>query len=485
MEAFDEAVAQDDEVERFAAFSFRTRAQAQQRAAEFCELGYRVCVIRTFRDRYEEACRLEHQTPIPRDDFDDGRPKEVLDCIRCKQPSVFERLETTRKKLWNLDTQFSAGVTLLSMSHKAAQTWHTSVLTRAWHQPAFDALGPTEQHHEVAKKFILSRVIMDDPELDDFLHILPEAIYEFVAQQQKINPNWRNLSRQLRLRTFKSLRDARAIPGNAIGNFDSFDELMRINVGGTGPDRLELVTVDFDAIPFGCDQIEQGIYRKENGKKVYVGAKPWLWGSSAHFTYLTTEDLVFRVIQVLYRRISLPFTVDLDQTPPIFPVKIPLFLDPRARMDRSGNAGVTALAGEIINSDANAVVISNGVNTGLSERVFTFQAMKGRNDFKDNNVYVLLTFLAPAKYAELNVIGQWLGIPDIIGRHYFDELHQAVGRNRGFRESDSRQTKTVLITSLRLWQSVLKNSQRGSSRVILYPVQVQPWLPELQLYDVA
>jgi hypothetical protein len=72
------------------------------------------------------------------------------------------------------------------------------------------------------------------------------------------------------------------------------------------------------------------------------------------------------------------------------------------------------------------------------------------------------------KFAELNVIGQWLGIPDVIDRHYDDQLNQAVGRNRGFRLSDKRATTTQVITSPRLWQKVLRNRQDRPQRVQLY-----------------
>jgi len=40
----------------------------------------------------------------------------------------------------------------------------------------------------------------------------------------------------------------------------------------------------------------------------------------------------------------------------------------------------------------------------------------------------------PVAELELNVLGQWLGRPDIIRMHYEDEINQAVGRNKGFRD---------------------------------------------------
>jgi hypothetical protein len=78
---------------------------------------------------------------------------------------------------------------------------------------------------------------------------------------------------------------------------------------------------------------------------------------------------------------------------------------------------------------------------------WTFQGMKGQNGFADKDISIILTCLNPEKFAELNVIGQWLGIHDVIDRHYDDQLNQAVGRNRGFHLSDKRSTKTQVITA--------------------------------------
>lgn len=85
-----------------------------------------------------------------------------------------------------------------------------------------------------------------------------------------------------------------------------------------------------------------------------------------------------------------------------------------------------------------------------------------------------MTNLAPAKYAELNVLGQWLGRTDVIALHYQDQIDQAVGRNRGFRQA-STETKTVVVTSLRLWKSVLKELRTETGRALLYLDTARQW----------
>jgi hypothetical protein len=111
----------------------------------------------------------------------------------------------------------------------------------------------------------------------------------------------------------------------------------------------------------------------------------------------------------------------------------------------------------------------------VADKVMNFQGMKGVNGLEENDVYIVVTCLSPAKYAELNVIGRWLQIPNIIQKYYQDQINQAVGRNRGFRQSFDRETKTTLITSRRLWKNVLSGLSSMAPRVQLYEIADKPW----------
>jgi hypothetical protein len=119
-------------------------------------------------------------------------------------------------------------------------------------------------------------------------------------------------------------------------------------------------------------------------------------------------------------------------------------------------------------------VISDGVRDIAN--VMSFQKMKGLNDLTENDINIVATHLAPAKYAELNVLGRWLEIGgDVIRLHYEDQINQAVGRNRGFRQSD-KPTKTAVICSNRLWKIALSNlNQSGTSRTLLYEELEKQW----------
>ena len=96
------------------------------------------------------------------------------------------------------------------------------------------------------------------------------------------------------------------------------------------------------------------------GTAIY-GLKPWLsqMGDTVP-TFLTTEEVVAQTIKKAYRQRLL--SLELDNLPGIFPIKVPVFIDRRAKSDRvqAEELNVSALAQEILEADKNAVVISDG-----------------------------------------------------------------------------------------------------------------------------
>ena len=356
------------------------------------------------------------------------------------------------------------------MTHRTVQTWDTGILTRAWHHPGFDPFASLDEHKILRDSIKLGRVVLDDPEVDDFVQVLSESTYEFLHRTQKRHPDWRNCRRDDRLSIYRRLKTKKGLPGNLFAGFENFDELMRVDLS-----TLDMVSVDYEKIPFGYDHTNSGIYRERHGDKYYIGPKHWLFGADRHVTVLTTETLVMDAVVGVANRYrhrggesKLPFRLTLDHAPGIYPIKIPAFIDKRAR-----KGGVTVLAQEITESNANAIVISDMVRDVLT--VMTFQGMKGVNGLEASDVYIVVTCLSPAKYAELNAIGRWLGIPNIVQTYYQDHINQAVGRNRGFRQSPHRQTKTVLVTSPRLWKSVLSGLLDSDPRVQLYKISDKSW----------
>lgn len=167
--------------------------------------------------------------------------------------------------------------------------------------------------------------------------------------------------------------------------------------------------------------------------------------------------------------------LDLNVNCDLFPIEVPLVVDKKATRDQPGKLKVTALADEILAMNPEAIVIANGVKRS-DTRIKNFLGAKGLNDLNDKDVFVIVTCISPEQYAELNVIGEWLAIPDVIKRFYEDQISQAVGRNTGFRKSEMA-TKTMLVSAARLANGVLKECfQSSSARIRLVRTKRKPGL---------
>ncbi len=94
-----------------------------------------------------------------------------------------------------------------------------------------------------------------------------EPYYELIKSQRKAHPDWTSLAFRQRLDAYRNIR-FEPLPRPS---FEQFDADMRVRL-----DSLEKVLVDFDAIPYGNDNSESGIYRGQNGKPFYLGVQHWL-----------------------------------------------------------------------------------------------------------------------------------------------------------------------------------------------------------------
>jgi hypothetical protein len=143
---------------------------------------------------------------------------------------------------------------------------------------------------------------------------------------------------------------------------------------------LESLTVNFNAIPFGCDNKNSCVYKKFDGTKYYVGPRNWLKDSTSRFGFLTIESVMTEIVSGAFKKIGYRLTrVEVDNIPSIYPVRIPVVIDPRAKRQ-----GITKLAAEIVGSDPNADVISD--MCGELNRVMTFQGSKGRNGLEEKDI---------------------------------------------------------------------------------------------------
>jgi hypothetical protein len=327
--------------ESFGAFAFRSRDQAEKKAKEFCEAGVPTVVVLPFWEHLRIACRELGLAEITREEFDDLTLSSILEEI---DPQVYAHLEMQRKNLWS-EARFDGGSTLLTMTHRNAELWPTNNNYRPWHHPEFDPAGDPEEHKKLARGIRLLEVVFDDPEADEFVNILPEARYEFLDKRQKQFSGWRNLKLTDRRKVYSGLhKEAKSL---GISTFEDFDDLMRLELTSLKPYH-----VDYEQFKYGQDNphaTASGIYRPKHGHGYYVGLKPWLsqMGDTAP-TFLTTEEVVAQTIKKAYGQRLL--SLELDNLTGLFPIKVPVFIERRAKSDRvqAEELNVSALAQEIL-----------------------------------------------------------------------------------------------------------------------------------------
>ncbi|MBR0783936.1 hypothetical protein [Bradyrhizobium iriomotense] len=395
---------------------------------------------------YCKACRENGASPIPRGGFDSLKPHQCYEQIKSKQPDVYRALERERASLWE-DHAYSGPNTILCTSNATIRTWQQNMMTRAWYHPDFCPEDHSQDLSELRKTFKLSSVVYDEAEYDEFVHIISAQLYNQIGCMQRDYPDWSDTRYSVKVQIYAAHRNDLPVL------FEQFDELMRIDL-----ERLTRVQVNYDAIPFGRGRRDRNVYALRHGQSYYVGFKDWVRSPGFRLAFLTTERLPAAIIEAAYRHCKRNLiALILCDMRGIYPVKVPHRVDPRAKAD-----GISELARGLLAGDCNAVVIGN--NLGDLERTINFQNMKGQNDLSSKNLSIVPTMLAPDHYADLNVLGQWLGISDIIELYYEDLICQAVGRNKGFRDRGA----TVQVFSGNQLSSQLRSRMSGSSRVELY-----------------
>jgi hypothetical protein len=463
-EALDTAMEKRSGSIRFNAFAFRSDAQAKEHMKEYeTNRGHRAFLWRPFWKHYEMVCETVDQKRIAKADFENETDLlSVLSWIKTEQPIVFDELERRRRSLW-LDSEkqsFFNGATVLFTTHATAMTWVRSRLSRAWHHPDFEPTMTSAQLDELRQQVLLENSVIDEPEYDEFLFSITAALYRHLAGVGA--RDWASRARSEQRGLFGEIRRSGAIPHDL--TFEDYSELRLLDLN-----TLEKVEVDYPGQPFGRENSSASIYRSRDGDSIYFGRKRWPFDSATAWTYLTTERFTTDSIAAVYDKEKSPLLkLELDHLPSLYPFTVPVVKDRRAKAQ-----SVQELAQEIMESGDSAIVISDGLGELRSERALTFQTMKGHNGLSDKDVYVIVTFLAPEVYAQLNALGQWIGEPETISKYYAAQISQAIGRNTGFRQKPG--TKTVVVTSKGLFRFLQPKLEAMDTRFVLQPVPDRMW----------
>ena len=457
-EALDTAIEHHDGKIRFFVFAFRSRAQAEEKAAEYSNNEYRrAFVLKPFWVHYEDACKRLGATPRLKEEFDEESDiVSVLGQIARDQPAVFNELERIRRSLWLADdgTSLFTGTTIIFTTHATATAWYRTHLNRIWHHPRFDPQSDPTKFDELRAEFVFEKVVLDDTEWDEFAYLLPQDLFAHLSSRSRWT--WQELPVRERKEQFRSMQAYDAALQSI--DFDEYNELRLVDLA-----HFERVQVDWFAQPFGRENSQRSIYRGRHGSAYYFGAKHWPSSSnSTNWIFLTTERFTTEAIAALYdaKLGRSLLRLDLDNLPGVYPVDVPVVKSKKAKAQK-----IQELASEILASSEATVVIADGLGDVRGERARTFQGMKGYNGWSDKDVFIVLTFLAPEVYARLNALGLWLGLEDTIAKYYAAQLSQAVGRNTGFRKKPG--TKTVVVATDGLLRLIQTKLARFAPRVRL------------------
>ncbi|SDK00488.1 hypothetical protein SAMN05216338_107921 [Bradyrhizobium sp. Rc2d] len=444
--ALDTAMIHDDRKVRFFVFAFRSRAQAEEKALEYASDTRRAFVVKRFWDYYEEAC-AKCGVHSMQDDFEErGNILSVLRQMADSQSMVYDELERVRKALWLAGdgTSLFTGTTVLFTTHATATLWYRTHLNRVWHHPRFDPQMDPGKLDELRAELLFEKVVFDEPEWDEFAHILSEGMYKHLSVHSRWN--WQTQTLRERKESFYRMKKDDLALSNI--EFDDYSELRFLDLA-----HFERVQVDFASQPFGRENGVKAIYISQDGKPYYFCAKRRPTADSTSWIFLTTESFTTDAIAALYKlKLNRPLLrLSLDNLPGVYPVDVPVVKNKNASAQR-----IQKLATDILAGGNRNVVIADKLGDLKGERARTFQGMKGYNGWSDENVFVVLTYIHPEVYGRLNALSRWLELEETIGKYYAAQLSQAVGRNTGFRKKPG--TKTVVVMSpglLRLMQAKL------------------------------
>lgn len=292
--ALDTAMLHDDRKVRFFVFAFRSRAQAEEKALEYGGETRRAFVLKPFWAYYEEACARCGVHSL-RDDFEErGNVLSVLRQIAYRQPNVYDELERARKALWLASdgTSLFTGTTVLFTTHSTATSWYRTHLNWVWHHPRFDPQMEPDKLDEVRAELLFEKVVFDEPEWDEFAHIVSEGMHRHLSVYTRWN--WQKLSVRERKESFYRMKTEEPALSNI--NFDDYSELRFVELA-----QFEQVQVDFASQPFGRENSSKAIYISQDGRSYYFAAERWPAADTTSWIFLTTESFTSEAIAALYK----------------------------------------------------------------------------------------------------------------------------------------------------------------------------------------
>lgn len=462
----------------FLAFACRSYEQAAEKCQEFNQVHRKEGrffgrVLPSFSRVYQEAYRQVGATALSYADVGMLGYSSYLEAIQGEQPGVYKEMCRLRTDLWtnpwNPEKPFPGRLQVVWFTvHSLIQHWGVGSTSRVWLHPAFDeAQGNQEKLAACRDNLWISEVVYDEVGVDDLVDIVEEPVVRWCENIKRTQKHWNDLGLP---EQYQAYANAKAPSPSTGGKELSFEDFHRII--GIGFTQSDLKVVDTSISPFGNDHSMDGIYLSQDGKKFCLKPRRWWRTLGAKVTVLTTEELPTRVAEKLRwpggpddegKPRSSRFRIyRFDSSENFMNELVDLHLDSRAAKDQQEQAKISALIEEFQTKHPEAKVITN--NAGGFENAISHPGAKGSNNLRDRDLFTILQYLSPSKYAQLCLLASEFEMPDVIQLHYRDELFQAIGRNRGMRRDQSAPKSHSVIMSPRLYKELGKGALTADCR---------------------
>lgn len=435
----------------------RTYDQVEEQFQRYCDwckqegTPINAVTIKSFEQHckeYSEACANKQDRPISWNESLDKGYNSRVEAIYHEQPKIYAEITKRKNADWRLPNTSTGkprkGLcsrlnTLVFTTQKLAQEFNEPSLSKAWLHPDFDPKMTPEQWLPLALEFKAYRIIHDEISMDDLLHIATEEEFELASKFRELvekcaNEGWSEVSMSNRWHYFKTRA---SVEQKEFG----FDNILSVIDAGFQPEHL--IVVDFEKLPFGRDNHDEGLYKGKSGAGIYVKEKSWWFDTRARISVTTTESLVAEIAGRLFDADGCKaFRVERwDGEQFFYKDEIELIPD-----NRACKAHIQDLVDDVLTdpNDPTEVVITDMAKGG---DVYSHHKARGRNDLDGKNISTVLTFIGGEEYAKLNAIAQKYDIANLIELFYRDRLNQAAGRNRGLRSLSPEPLKHKLRVS--------------------------------------
>ncbi|MET4699002.1 hypothetical protein ABIE65_002032 [Constrictibacter sp. MBR-5] len=363
-------------------------------------------VVKTFSRLYQElGGELTHL-----DAMTHGYPT-LIHLVRACEPEIYNKCLENRTPISANDYIFTV--------HQAAMNWNENSISKIWLSDKFkDEMLDTPEYGDIPNTLHISALAIDEFAYSDFYDVFTYDEGRCIKSLSK-HKEWAEAKSTAEKYAFFCSYNKYYTYGV------SFDKIQNVII----PRKQEPITVkkDFD----NFSRINDIMYNEKDKDDIdiryFVVPKRWFHKmGNTKITLLTTEIAPTLIAEKLgfHTYKLLP-----DMNPTVIPIVT--CQDITAKKTHEHMEHYHSI-------NPNIVFVGNFTNNHDFITGYSHQTAKGMNGLSGNDIISYYHWMNYKQYHVMNVLGQYLGMNDIIRLHYLDNMYQAIGRNQGFRNEGKK-----------------------------------------------